>query len=99
LLLEQSSGSAFSTHSTPIAPLAVMSISVLPNNQNTARAKSQQQHFPNFEKENIRYKCNQHKVRGQQVNYKSAEKYIGSDTLELLVLFAGGFAFISTWNM
>ena len=30
--------------------------------------------FPNFEKENIRYKCNQHKVRGQQVNYKSAEK-------------------------
>jgi hypothetical protein len=29
---------------------------------------------------------------GQQVNYKSAEKYIGSDTLELLVLFPGGFA-------
>src|SRR5262245_59072256 len=48
--------------------------------------------FPNFEKENIRYKCNQHKVRGQQVNYKPAEKYIGSDTVELLVLFPGGFA-------
>ena len=48
--------------------------------------------FPNFEKENIRYKCNQHKVRGQQVNYKSAEKYSGSDTLELLVLYPGGFA-------
>src|SRR5262249_34473711 len=31
--------------------------------------------FPSFEKENIRFKCNQHKVRGQQVNYKSAEKY------------------------
>jgi len=47
--------------------------------------------FPNFGRENIRYRCNQHKVRGQQVNYKSAEKYIGSDTFELLVLFPGGF--------
>jgi hypothetical protein len=46
--------------------------------------------FPNFTRENIRYRCNQHEVRGQQVNYKSAEKYIGSDTLELLVLFPGG---------
>jgi Tfp pilus assembly protein PilV len=43
--------------------------------------------YPSFEKENIRYKCNQHKVRGQQLNYKSAEKYTGSDTLELLVLY------------
>jgi hypothetical protein len=48
--------------------------------------------FPNFERENTRYRCNQHEVRGQQVNYKSAEKYIGSDTLELLVLLPGGFA-------
>jgi hypothetical protein len=47
--------------------------------------------FPNFEKENIRYKCNQHKVRGQQVNYKSAERYVGSDEVELLVLYPGGF--------
>lgn len=47
--------------------------------------------FPNFERENIRYRSNRHKVRGQQVNYKSAEKYIGSDTFELLVLFPGGF--------
>jgi hypothetical protein len=48
--------------------------------------------FPNFEKENIRSRCNQHKVRGQQVNYKAAEKYTGNDTLELLVLYPGGFA-------
>src|SRR5262245_30400673 len=48
--------------------------------------------FPNFERENIRYRCNQHEVRGQQLNYKSAEKYIGSDTLDLLVLLPGGFA-------
>jgi hypothetical protein len=26
-----------------------------------------------------------------QVNYKSAEKYVGADTLDLLVLFPGGF--------
>jgi hypothetical protein len=26
-----------------------------------------------------------------QVNYKSAEKYVGSDELELLVLFPAGF--------
>jgi len=47
--------------------------------------------FPSFERENIRYRCNQQKVRGQQVNYKSTDKYTGSDTLELLVLFPGGF--------
>ena len=47
--------------------------------------------FPNFERENIRYRCNRHKVRGMQVSYKSAEKYVGSDTLELLVVFPGGF--------
>jgi hypothetical protein len=48
--------------------------------------------YPYFSKENIRYKCNDHKVRGMQVNYKSAEKYVGNDELELLVLFPNGFA-------
>jgi hypothetical protein len=48
--------------------------------------------FPGYEKENIRYKCNQHKVKGMQVNYKSAEKYSGNDTVELLVLYPGGYA-------
>jgi hypothetical protein len=48
--------------------------------------------FPNYPKENIRAKCNDHKVRGMQVNYKSAEKYVGSDEPELLVLFPAGFA-------
>jgi hypothetical protein len=48
--------------------------------------------FPSYDKENIRSKCNQHKVKGMQINYKSAEKYSGSDTLELLVLYPGGFA-------
>jgi hypothetical protein len=48
--------------------------------------------FPGSPKQNIRSKCNDHKVRGMQVNYKSAEKYVGSDELELLILFPAGFA-------
>jgi hypothetical protein len=48
--------------------------------------------FPTYPKESNRYKCNEHKVKGIQLNYKSAEKYTGDDTLELLVLFPSGFA-------
>ena len=48
--------------------------------------------FPFYPKEHARYKCNEHKVKGVQVNYKSAEKYVGNDELELLVLFPNGFA-------
>ena len=48
--------------------------------------------FPSYPKEHVRVKCNDHKVRGMQVTYKSAEKYVGSDELELLVLFPNGFA-------
>jgi hypothetical protein len=48
--------------------------------------------FPAYSKENIRFKCNQHKVKGVQVNYKSAEKYVGDDALDLLILYPGGFA-------
>ena len=47
--------------------------------------------FPTFPKENMRARCNNRKVRGVQVNYKSGEKYVGADTLDLLVLFPGGF--------
>jgi hypothetical protein len=47
--------------------------------------------FPTFPKENMRARCNNRKVRGMQVNYKSAEKYVGADTLDLLVLFPEGF--------
>jgi len=48
--------------------------------------------FPGYPKENIRFKCNEHKVKGVQINYKSAAKYVGSDELELLVLFPTGIA-------
>src|SRR6516162_5904305 len=55
--------------------------------------------YPNFPKENIRSKCNDHKVRGMQVNYKSAEKYVSSDELELLILFPGDFAWRVRYNI
>ena len=48
--------------------------------------------FPGYPKENLRYKCNQHRVKGMQINYKSAAKYTGDDAFELLVLFSNGFA-------
>jgi hypothetical protein len=47
--------------------------------------------FPSYPKESARFKCNEHKVRGWQLNYKSAEKYVGSDEFELLVLWPTGF--------
>jgi hypothetical protein len=46
-------------------------------------------HYP---KENIRSKCNQHKVKGTLVNYKAAEKYTGNDEFDLLVLYPRGVA-------
>jgi hypothetical protein len=46
-------------------------------------------HFP---KENVRSKCNQHKVKGMLVNYKAAEKYTGKDEFELLILYPDGLA-------
>ena len=48
--------------------------------------------FPNYPKEDIRYKCNEHKVKGMQTNYKSAEKYVGDDALDLLILWPAGTA-------
>jgi hypothetical protein len=55
--------------------------------------------FPSYPKEHSRSKCNDHKVRGMQINYKSAEKYVGSDELELLVLFPNGFAWEVHYNI
>jgi hypothetical protein len=46
-------------------------------------------HYP---KENIRSKCNQHKVKGTLVNYKAAEKYTGNDEFDLLILLPHGVA-------
>jgi hypothetical protein len=48
-------------------------------------------YFPHFSKQNIRYKCNHHRVKGVLVNYK-AEKYIGEDAFDILIFYPGGFA-------
>jgi hypothetical protein len=42
--------------------------------------------YPHYPKENIRSKCNPHKVKGTLVNYKAAEKYTGNDEFDLLIL-------------
>jgi hypothetical protein len=55
--------------------------------------------FPSYPKEHARFKCNEHKVKGMQVNYKSAEKYVGNDELELLVLFPNGFGWEVRYNI
>jgi hypothetical protein len=52
-------------------------------------ATAEYAHYP---KENIRSKCNQHKVKGTLVNYKAAEKYTGNDEFDLLVIYPGGLA-------
>ena len=48
--------------------------------------------YVHFSKENIRSKCNQHRVKGMQVNYKAAEKYSGNDEFDLLILYPDGLA-------
>ena len=48
--------------------------------------------YIHYAKENIRSKCNQHKVQGALVNYKAAEKYTGNDEFDLLILFPAGTA-------
>jgi hypothetical protein len=48
-------------------------------------------HFPSYSKESNRYKCNEHKVKGVLVNYK-AEKYVGDDAFDLLIIYPGGLA-------
>jgi len=48
--------------------------------------------YVHFSKENIRSKCNQHKVKGMLVNYKAAEKYTGNDAFDLLTLYPDGLA-------
>jgi hypothetical protein len=59
-------------------------------------ARTDYAHYP---KENIRSKCNQHKVKGTLVNYKAAEKYAGNDEFDLLILFPGGYAWEHHFDM
>jgi hypothetical protein len=55
--------------------------------------------YAHYPKENIRSKCNQHRVKGILVNYKAAEKYTGSDDFDLLVLYPHGTAWEIHYNI
>jgi hypothetical protein len=55
--------------------------------------------FPGYPKDSDRYKCNQHRVKGMQINYKSAEKYVGDDAFDLLVLFPSGNAWEARYDV
>jgi hypothetical protein len=48
--------------------------------------------FARYGKDNIRFKCNQQRVRGTEIKYTSAEKYTGNDVVEVTVIFGDGFA-------
>jgi opacity protein-like surface antigen len=48
--------------------------------------------YAHYRKDTIRYKCNQQKVRGTEIKYKSADKYAGDDSAEVTVIFGDGFA-------
>jgi hypothetical protein len=50
------------------------------------------ENFPAYKKESALFKCNEKKIRGFNVNYKSAQKYVGPDEFELLVLYPNGYA-------
>jgi hypothetical protein len=52
-------------------------------------------HFPNYPKDSSRFKCNSQRVKDTQVHYKSADKYVGNDTFEVLVIYSHGIA----WEM
>jgi hypothetical protein len=48
--------------------------------------------FARYSKDNIRSRCNQHKVKGVLVNYKADKKYVGDDAFVLLVIYPQGLA-------
>jgi hypothetical protein len=55
--------------------------------------------YVSYRKENVRSKCNQHKVRGTEIKYKSAEKYVGSDEVEVTIIFGDGYAWEAHYDI
>jgi hypothetical protein len=55
--------------------------------------------YPGYPKTSDRYKCNEQKVQGTQVNYTSEANYIGNDVVDLLVLFPSGLAYEVHYNV
>ena len=45
-----------------------------------------------YSKDSARYKCNDRKVHGVNINYKSADRYQGSDEFNVLIMYPNGLA-------
>lgn len=48
--------------------------------------------FPQYTKDNVRFKCTQRKLRGSLLNYKSSDGYKGPDAFEIFIFHPDGFA-------
>ena len=96
-LLEKASGLDFTLTSTLIDGNTEIRITKQPEHGSTEITPAM--NFPTYPKESARFKCNEHKVRGWQLNYKSAEKYSGKDEFDLLILFPSGFAWEHHYDM
>jgi hypothetical protein len=55
--------------------------------------------FPVFPRDNVRFKCNERKIRGVNVDYQSSAGYVGPDEFDLLVLWPTGFAWEMHFNV
>src|SRR5262245_33481069 len=57
------------------------------------------QGFAQFAKDNPRSKCNDRKIHGFNLNYKSANGYRGPDEFDIFVMYPNGFAREVHFNM
>jgi hypothetical protein len=55
--------------------------------------------FPNFAKDNPRYKCNERKVKSRRLNYKPAVGYVGDDQFEVQEWYANGMVTEYTYHI
>ena len=55
--------------------------------------------FGAWPRDTPRFKCNEKKLRGLNVNYKSSVGYVGPDEFDLLVLWPQGIAWEMHFNM
>ena len=46
--------------------------------------------FPNFPSSNIRSECNRRRVRGATINYVSQRGFVGTDQVQVEIIFASG---------
>ena len=57
------------------------------------------QGFGNWKKDTVRFKCNDKKLRGFFLTYKSSDGYRGADQFDILVLYPNGYGWEAHFNM